>query len=430
MAALAILLFAGVAPAQVTDAPWPMVGRDASHSGTTDGPEPPYRIAWSSEVPEAPASGPVATGDAVVVVGATSVAALSADGGEPLWEEDRGAGPAGPPAVAGELVVYSSGTAATAELVARSLEDGEERWTVDTLAEVPGGPAVVGETLYAGTRRGHVYAIDAADGAIVWRAEIGGRVDAAPAATDEVVVVVSEDRGTGVATVVALEAASGDERWRFSPQAISLGSSSVALGEDVAFVGMGDGRIRALDLESGGERWQTVALGGSGAFRARHVPALDDELLIPDLRALQALDAASGEERWTYQLSTVLKSSSPAVVGEWVVFGDESGEAAAVDIASGRLVWRADIGDGSVGSPAVDDERVYLSAQGEGGIVAALEHDPGGELLDVPSPTILFPLNALANFAAAAALVGIAALALFRFLVREPAPAGSGEEEA
>jgi outer membrane protein assembly factor BamB len=132
--------------------------------------------------------------------------------------------------------------------------------------------------------------------------------------------------------------------------------------------------------------------------------------------------------RWTFLLADLatlpdgrrntLTPASPAVLGGAAVIGDTSGVLSAIDVASGRRVWRGDLGSGPLGPVVAGGELLYATTLGDGGSVTALEHDPEGPLLDEPSPTTVFPLRAVLNFALAAAGIGVVALGLSRLTLR------------
>jgi outer membrane protein assembly factor BamB len=110
------------------------------------------------------------------------------------------------------------------------------------------------------------------------------------------------------------------------------------------------------------------------------------------------------------------------VLGGAAVIGDTSGTLSAIDLASGRRVWRRDLGSGPLGPVAASGDLLYATTLGAGGSVTALEHDPSGTLIDEPSPTTVFPLRAVLNFALAALGLGLVAFGLSRLaLRREPA---------
>jgi outer membrane protein assembly factor BamB len=433
--AAVVALGGGAALAQGAD-PWPMAGRNPAHQATIEGPDAPYRKAWSTEIEGGPVAGPVVAGDAVVVVAEESTLAVAPDTGERLWEWPRTPGPAGPAAISGDLVIHASGTGPATALVARRLSDGGEVWRAFAGSAAPGGLTVAGGSVFTGTRQGVVLAFDAETGEERWRFEADGAVETAPAVSGGLVLVASQSLSTGRATVYALDAAAGAESgpvWRFTPQPVpSAFPSSVTAGDGVAFVGTSDGSAWGLDLESGAQRWSTEV---RDVFSPRQVPAaMDGGVVIADRSHLYRFDA-SGEEQWVFRLADLrelsgdrtnsLAASSPAVSGGVVLIGDASGTLSAIDVETARRVWRKDLGPGPIGAVAASEERVYVVSQGESGSLVAMESDPDGVLLDEVSPTVLFPGRALLNYALAFLGVGAVIVGLFRFLLRGRNGAGA-----
>jgi len=425
----------GPASAQEAD-PWPMAGRDAAHSGTAIGPAPPYREAWTQAIAfGGPLAGPAVGRDALVVVASRGVVALDPATGEPRWEMDRTEGPAGPPAVAGDLVVHASGSGSSTSVVARALEDGIEAWRAFVDADVPGGLVVADGLVYAATTSGEVVALEAETGEERWRSDVGGRLQATPAVADGLVLVAGEDRQTGVVTVFALDAASGRQpQWRFATPGPALPASAPVSDGDRAFVATSEGVLRALDLDGGGQVWTADM---RAAVSERQVPAAASQLVVADRLHVYGLEPVDGEERWTFLLADLrvlpggrrntLSSSSPAVIGGMALIGDTSGVFSAIDLDTGRRVWKRDLSPGPLGAVAVGVDLVIATTLGQGGSVIGLEHDPEGVLLDEPSPTVVFPLRAILNFVIAALAVGAAALGLSRLALRGTGhPAGEG----
>jgi outer membrane protein assembly factor BamB len=416
-----------------------MVGRDPRHSGTGDGPSPPYRIAWSVPVEAGgPLAGPVIADDALIVPAAAAIVALAPEDGRVLWSWPRTEGPSGPAAVGQGLVFHASGGGSATTIVARRLDDGREVWRAPVGSAVTGGPAVDRGAVFVGTGAGLIVALDAETGQERWRFETDGAVSTSPAVAGALVLAVSQNLDSGRATIYGIHADRGPEEgpeWQLTPpQLPSAFPTSVSATEDFAFVGTSDGQIRGLDLGTGRERWSTPS---RELFVPRQVPAASPEgLVIADRVHLFLLDPSTGSERWTYRLADLqmlpggrvnsLAASSPAVTGEAAVIGDAGGLASAIDLSSGHLVWRADVGAGPVGAVAVAKDRIYLSSQGREGRVVALEHDPEGRLLNEVSPTVLFPLRALATFVAAAVVVGGLLLGLFRYALRPRRAEGTG----
>ncbi len=61
-------------------------------------------------------------------------------------------------------------------MYALDAETGKPRWTYQTDGEVKGSAAVAGGRVYIGSYDGHVYALGAADGRLLWRASSQARV--------------------------------------------------------------------------------------------------------------------------------------------------------------------------------------------------------------------------------------------------------------
>jgi outer membrane protein assembly factor BamB len=409
------------AAAQATaDDSWPMAGGDARHSGTAEGPAPPYSTAWTARIEgRGPLEGPVVSGDLVVVLASEKVVALDAASGDVRWESERQAGPVGPPAVAGELVIHATGRDAATALVARGLDDGREEWRVFTGESVPGGVTVDGDRAYAATRAGTVLALDAATGDEAWRFRAAGAVGTTAAVLDDLVLVSAQSRSTGSSTLHAVDAQSGQEEWRFSPPSTQPAvATSAAVGDGLVYAGLSDGAVHALDLRTGDERWAERAIPAVtafGAFLPSGIPAAQEGggLYVPGLARLARLEPSTGDERWSYQLPDLL-SASPSLSGTYAMLGDASGLGAAVDVRSGRLVWRGRLGPGPVVSYAITPDRVFVTSGRDEGTVTALEHDPEGSLLDEESPTVLDPVEATLNYLGAALALGALLLLLFR----------------
>src|ERR687892_756322 len=173
VAFLAVVSPAGAA-AQEAD-PWPMAGRDPAHTGTAEAPAPPYREVWTSDVGlGGPLAGPAVARDVVVVVTERGVVGLDPASGDPRWEASRAEGPAGPPAVAGDLVVHTSGSGSATSVVARTLTDGRELWRAFVDSEVGSGLVAADGLVYAATAAGELIALPAGAGEGGWGSGGGG----------------------------------------------------------------------------------------------------------------------------------------------------------------------------------------------------------------------------------------------------------------
>lgn len=160
-----------------------------------------------------------------------------------------------------------------------------------------------------GVRQGEVFAVDAADGDVLWR-----RAGWELATADRAVSVVTSP--TAMATV---DTATGRERWsRRAAAGYTTGYRDVDLdteephaglaGDTVALPGRdlgGRDVVLGVDAKTGRERWRVEVGHGEAVGLDRAVgvnPAEGDPPATRGQRWLLALDAVSGDRRWQHQL--------------------------------------------------------------------------------------------------------------------------------
>jgi polyvinyl alcohol dehydrogenase (cytochrome) len=170
---------------------WPLYGHDLANTrnGGTDSPSynevPTLGPVWSFRSDEGDFTGTpvVADGTLVAAAGGGSVIALDASTGAHRWTTDLNEPINGSAAIADGRVYVPLATPNAPKVAALSLADGKRLWTatVDTQegADVFGSPTVYGGTVYIGTSgqngdpqlplRGVVVALDAASGAQRWK---------------------------------------------------------------------------------------------------------------------------------------------------------------------------------------------------------------------------------------------------------------------
>ena len=160
----------------------------------------------------------------------------------------------------------------------------------------------------------------------------------------------------------------GGLQWRFETEG-PVRSTPVVAGGTV-YVGSGDGRLYAIDLETGDPVWSFDA--GSSISSS---PAVTQGRVYFTARdnALYAVNRADGRLAFRVQTgpdtawawgheSGDLWTSSPAVSGDVVVFGSGDGGVYAADAGSGAIRWRY-VTEGRVrSSPAVREGRVYVGS--------------------------------------------------------------------
>lgn len=143
-----------------------------------------------------------------------------------------------------------------------------ERWAVD-VGMGSGTPAIVDGTVFLPTAAGLV-ALDAASGAEQWRFAPGKQPwPTAPVVHEGIVYVTAIDEDS----VHAVDATSGEERWSLADTGHVHAAPHMLVGEHidkpVLYVGTEHGELLRLDPTTGEITWQTDLFGAISAFGYR-----------------------------------------------------------------------------------------------------------------------------------------------------------------
>lgn len=250
-------------------------------------------------------------------------------------------------AVAGGLVFVGG---RGGPLVALDAATGEQRWSVSGTPWFEGAPTIADGTLYVprnGPQDGIVFALNAADGSEKWAIGEGDVGDLLGSPMSVTGVSVSDGvahfavgTDAGVGALYAVDAATGERRWRVDLPRAGGGTGNIATPT------VADGRVFfatnnalfAFDSD-GTERWREEIRGFTPRYFTEMSPAVaDGTVYFPDGDGLAAVDAATGERRWTFEAPNVTVSSSPVVVDGAVYVGTEEAGAYALDATTGDPV--------------------------------------------------------------------------------------------
>lgn len=198
--------------------------------------------------------------------------------------------------------------------------------------------------------------------------------------------------------------------WQFDAGSPTANTSPV-VGTDAVYTGSSGtgGNLWALDVESGEQRWEFETKGW-----VNHAPALAGDAVYvgTDGQAFHAVDARTGEERWTTALERDLHDSSPTVADGTVYVGtagdspatasendgegvDRSGALFALDSETGERLWSFEVADWISTAPAVVDGLVYFGD--DAGTVRALDAETGEERWSFPVGSPVFSSPTVAN---------------------------------
>jgi polyvinyl alcohol dehydrogenase (cytochrome) len=374
---VALTLVGLVVPAVAVAGDWPIYGHDLANSrdAGTDGPSAAnvasIRQAWAFKSSHGDFTGTPVVADGVLVAGTNlgSIFALDAITGKLRWSKDvgqqiNGSAAIDPSAAGGGLVLVPIAQVGDPQLLALSLRDGSVRWK----ASLSDQPSSTNADVYASP--------------VYWR----GTVYIGTSGPNG-------DGSTARGSVVALDEATGNLRWR---------TFTVPAGDD------------------GGPVWSTAAIDPAtgrlyiGTGNAYHAPAADttDSILALDSTTGQILghfqairddtfssnNPAGADSDFGASPNLLLSPNGQALVGE----GNKNGTYYALDRATLNPLWSNLIAPGSpilggiTGSTAYDGARVYGSDVINSEIWA-LGRDGSKQWVSADSGTLDFSPVAVAN---------------------------------
>ncbi|MFJ6833125.1 PQQ-binding-like beta-propeller repeat protein [Streptomyces sp. NPDC091209] len=259
--------------------------------------------------------------------------ALDASAGWRPWRFRMSNDVWGTPSVAGDLVYVTS-----FEVHALDVATGRRRFKT---RDVAWSMAVADGRIHASDGP-TLFALEAREGADLWRLS-----------TDAWVYSLQADRGTVVTGtrgggIQAWEASNGQKLWEISGGQTDFESpeSGPVIHDGTVYVWK-DARLRALEARTGEERWSypigDAASCGGVPVRMTHAP--DGYVYIAAGTRVLAVDVASGHVRWHFEAPAVFLcpptfAPGPAVTGGGVYLADYLGTVYALDATDGRDRWR------------------------------------------------------------------------------------------
>lgn len=247
--------------------------------------------------------------------------------------------------------------------------DGSPEWVFTERGAGGGVPLVADGTVYVGTGRDRVYALDRRTGRVEWRYDAGGNeifgggAWGRPAKTDDRVVVGVSHSNRSDPTpshddafthrVVGLDPASGEEIWeRFVDAKVWTGP--VAMG-GVVVAATEAGSVYGFDAETGRRRWD----GEVGTGIRQSLFADDDRVYVASEEGrVVALDP-QGTEEWTASLSGTTATERDDAS---LLVGTDAGEVVALSRSSGEPNWRFRT-DAAIGAISSDGSLTYVLDQ-------------------------------------------------------------------
>lgn len=341
---------------------WPLYGLNQERTRYLNAPEvkPPYLAKWSFKGNRLLEYSPILVGGSLYGINNNGLAfSVKTRSGKARWKREVATRNASAPAYSNGVIYLSN--LEPGQVQALDARDGKLIWKRSLSGRTESSPVVVGDKVIAGCECGVLYAFDAKTGKTIWEADLPGQAKAAPAVSDGVAYI-----GDYSGTMSAVRVNDGSIRWQSSSQGTGIsagafyGTAAVAFGR--VYAGSKDGRIYSFDKESGDLAWSHT-IGGevyAGAV-AGDTPNTDPTVYFGTYggSTFYALDARSGEERWSADSGgSVIGAAS--LIGETVYVANlDKTETYAFNAANGEKVWS--FKDGAYNPVISDGRRLYLT---------------------------------------------------------------------
>jgi polyvinyl alcohol dehydrogenase (cytochrome) len=377
--------------------------------------------AWRFEAP-GPVNGAAAVvGGRAYILSGDGLVALDADRGDEIWRRDDVTGTSSPTLVGGTLYVQAS----EPSLYALDPKTGADRWTARTddqqYATGFSSPVLTGNAVVVGLAsveevaaksnaqfRGGAAAFDRRTGDELWRYRTaeppfnGVGVWSTPSYDPELELVYittgnnyTESAGPSSDSIVALDAATGEQRWIRQvttgdvftigtpiSEDSDLGTNPILFdaeidGTDRRLLGAGQksGMFWVLDRETGAVVWQRQVSGGSsliggvfnnGAYDGQRIVVAGNNGPSPKrpqdapAAVLMALDPATGEIQWQRDLDEWVWA--PITLGKGVGFVATGTDLQAFDLKRGKELATFSTEGTITSAPVVVAGRVYFGS--------------------------------------------------------------------
>lgn len=265
-------------------------------------------------------------------------------------------------------------------------------WTTPLIEGIAGSTAIADEGVFVGTLGGKAYALNVANGEVVWNFTVDGPIYSSLAVSEGLVFF-----GTQTGKIWALYETTGLPSWNFTIPAGETIISSPCVADGLLFIcstGSSSGTLYTLNASTGEPLFTYIA-----ESPIHSSPAVADGLVFFGTMGtpafpygtLYAVAEFSGTPLWSRILSGPLVSS-PSVADGKVFVGTiqimSPGTVYALDEFTGLPLWSYLTSGDVLSSPAVDSNKAMVIVGSRDGLVYALNENSGSFIWAYPTGMI------------------------------------------
>ncbi|MEP6636654.1 MAG: PQQ-binding-like beta-propeller repeat protein [Acidobacteriota bacterium] len=303
---------------------------------------------------------------------------------KPLWTYEAGDAIESSAAIVGGTVFVGS---QKGELTALNLENGAVYWKFTTGSPIgESSPAYGAGVVYIGDLGGWINAVNATDGRKLWAFKTGSEIKSSPVVVGDRVLIGSYDQH-----LYCLSTRNGALLWKFKTDGPVHSTPSIAGG--LAFIAGCDELFRAIRISDGQEAFHVASgayTGASPALRgdAAFYGTFDNEVLMVSLSERRVA--------WRYQHPERKFPfySSAALTQDLIVVGGRDKMVHALN-GAGKAVWTFATKARVESSPAIAGERVFVGSND--GRFYVLNLKTGAKLWEFDAGAPLSASPAIAN---------------------------------
>ncbi len=361
LVAWAILTITALPSLPLQAADWPFARGDAQGTGAVATQLPPELTEqWRYEAGEAIDATVVVADQTVYIADAMgTVHAVGLSDGLLRWQAETDLGFLAPPAVRDQTLVIGD---IDGVVYAFDTKTGERRWTFASDGEINAGAMFYGTTVLVPSQDGNLYALNAADGQLVWQYETTDQIQCSPTIAGSQTFLGGCD---GQLHAVGLE------EGKAASEPLPLGGptlSTPAVVGDHAFLTTHGGLVLAFDWKKNERLWEFDDPERKQEYRSSPAATESTVVVASQFRKVIALDAATGQLRWSKMLRR-FADASPIIAGDDVWVAATDGRLYRFALADGTLRWQYEIRGSFHAAPVVSDGRL-LVANDDGTVIA------------------------------------------------------------
>lgn len=304
--------------------------------------------------------------------------------------------------------VVQGGTIYTADVnglvQAVNKNNGDIKWTTALKYGLVSGPTVANGYIAVGTNNSSIVVLNQANGKKLWQTKVTGEVLSPPTIAHKKVIVKTID-----GKVYAFNAADGKQVWTAehgSPSLILKASSSPIVMGNLLLIGFSDGKLDALEIDTGRVIWQRSIVYAAGSSDVERLVDIDADPIVENnvvylatyqgfIGALSlsdgqflwkkpgsvyknmvlngntlyvtdshdviwSLDKHSGRVNWKQTALKARVLTEPSLINHDIVVGDKTGYLHFLDSQTGEILARSKVSGGISISPSVIGSKLYV----------------------------------------------------------------------